>query len=61
MTLVRTRIQEGVEKKVSKTQYGLRPKKSTSHAIYLIRRLQDYAEAHGEKLHMVFLDWEKTL
>lgn len=35
-------------------------KKLTPHAIYLIRRLQDYAEDHGEKLRMVFLDWEKA-
>lgn len=57
MTLIRTIIQEGVENKICKTQHGFRPKKSTSHAIYLIRRLQDYAADHGEKLHMVFLDW----
>ena len=44
MMLIRTRIQREVEDIVSKAQYGLRPAKGTAHAIYIIRRLQDYAE-----------------
>ena len=44
MMLIRKRIQDEVEDLVSKAQYGFRPAKSTAHAIYIIRRLQDYAE-----------------
>ena len=42
------------------TQYGFRPQKSTSHAIYIIRRIQDFAEMKGAKLSMAMLDWEKA-
>ncbi len=58
--MIRERIQEGIEKQVCKTQYGFRPKRSTSHAIYLIRRIQDYGEIKGAPLCMALLDWEKA-
>ena len=32
-----------IEHKVSPTQYGFRPNRSTAHATYLIRRLQDWS------------------
>ena len=60
MMLIRKRIQEEVEDIVSKAQYGFRPAKSTAHAIYIIRRIQDYAEKTGGPLHMTLLDWEKA-
>ena len=60
MILIRTRIQEAVESKLTNTQYGFRPGRSTSHAIYTIRRLQDYAEKRGSKLCIALLDWEKA-
>ena len=60
MMLIRKRIQDEVEDLVSKAQYGFRPAKSTAHAIYIIRRLQDYAEKTGGPLYMTLLDWEKA-
>ena len=60
MMLIRERIQTEVEDIVSKTQYGFRPAKITAHAIYIIRRLQDYAEKTGDPLFMTLLDWEKA-
>merc|ERR1712115_74969 len=45
---------------VSQAQYGFRPAKSTAHAIYIIRRIQDYAEKTGGALYMTLLDWEKA-
>jgi len=60
MMLIRKRIQREVEDIVSKAQYGFRPAKSTAHAIYIIRRLQDYAEKTGGPLYMTLLDWEKA-
>ena len=46
---------------LSKTQYGFRPNRSTSHAIYVLRRIQDYSEIKGANLSIAFLDWEKHL
>ena len=59
--MLRQRMQRAVESNLCKTQYGFRPQKSTSHAIYIIRRIQDYAEMKGAKLSMAMLDWEKHL
>merc|ERR1712023_395120 len=60
MILVRFRIQDAVEELLCKTQYGFRPKRSTSHALYIIRRIQDFAEMKGARLSMALLDWEKA-
>ena len=60
MIMLRQRMQRAVECNLCKTQYGFRPQKSTSHAIYIIRRIQDYAEMKGAKLSMAMLDWEKA-
>ena len=35
-------------------------KRSTSHAIYLIRRIQDYGEIKGAPMCMALFDWEKA-
>ena len=42
------------------TQYGFRPKKSTSHAICVARRLQDIAEESRSRSTLILLDWEKA-
>ena len=60
MVLIRTRIQSAIDHKLCPTQYGFRASRSTSCAIYIIRRIQDYAEMKGAKLNMCFLDWEKA-
>lgn len=33
---------------------------STAQPLFIARRLQDQAETTGDKLFMVFLDWEKA-
>jgi hypothetical protein len=43
-----------------KTQYGFRKKKSTTHAMFIARRIQEYAERAGLPGTMIFLDWEKA-
>ena len=60
MIMLRTRIQAEVEGIVSPTQYGFRPAKSTAHAIFIIRRIQDFAERGKRPLYMTLLDWEKA-
>ena len=60
MCLVRNRIQIILDNTLCETQYGFRPSRSTSHAIYLTRRLQDIAEQKGTNLVITLLDWEKA-
>ena len=60
MIMIQRRMQHVVENSLCPTQYGFRPQKSTSHAIYIIRRSQDFAEMKGAKLSMAMLDWEKA-
>ncbi len=43
-----------------KTQYGFRKGKSTAHAIFVARRLQDYAEKSNTNLALILLDLEKA-
>ena len=48
--LIRARIQSAVEFKVSPTQFGFRPRRSTAHAAFIIRRLQDWSEQKNSEL-----------
>ena len=59
MIMIRERIQQVIEEKLCRTQYGFRPGRSASHAIYVIRKPQDYAEMKGRDLYFCLLDWEK--
>ena len=43
-----------------KTQCGFRGDKSTTHAIFITRRLQEYAKRRGSKGLMILFDWEKA-
>ena len=55
-----SRVQQAVEFKVSPTQYGFRPNKSTAHATFLIRRLRDWAEQKHAQFYLALIDWEKA-
>ena len=54
------RLANGLDEKLWETQYGLRKKRSVAQSLFITRRLQDLAESSGDKLFMVFLDWEKA-
>ena len=56
-TVLKWRLEEGLEKLIMDTQYGLRREKSTLHALHIARRIQEYAERAGLPGTMVFLDW----
>jgi hypothetical protein len=60
MVMIRQRMQNAIESHLSNTQYGFRPRRSTSHAIYVIRRIQDFAEAKGTRLSLALLDGGKA-
>ena len=59
-SLVKERIDAGLDPLVYKTQYGFRHDKSTAQALYLSRRLLDLAEQSNDNLATVLLDWEKA-
>ena len=58
MCLIRKRLQVVLDPTLSATQYGFRPSRSTFHAIYFTRRVQDIAEQRGSNLIITLLDWE---
>ena len=58
--ILKKRIEEGIEEDIQKSQFGFRKNKSTTQALYILRRVQDNAESSGEPLVMAFLDWEKA-
>ena len=59
-SLVRNRFQPAFEPWIQRTQFGFRPKKSTSQAIFIARRLLDISERQHTNLSLVLLDWEKA-
>ena len=59
-SLIQVRISQGIDDRLWGTQYGFRKKRSTSQPLFVTRRMQDQAEQSGEKLFLVFLDWEKA-
>jgi len=58
--IVKKRIEPGVEHALSDTQFGFRKAKSTTQAVFIARRLQDYAERMGFNGALLFLDWGKA-
>jgi hypothetical protein len=47
--IMKVRLAHNLEDWLMKTQFGFRKRKSTSHAIFLARRLQRISEASGKK------------
>ena len=60
-SLIKERIDAGIDFFISHTQYGLKQGKSTAQAIHLARRILDLSEREGSNLSMILLDWEKRL
>ena len=58
--MIKNRLSVSLEPWIQKTQYGFRPQKSTSQALFLARRLLDIAERQGTNMTLVLLDWEKA-
>ena len=58
--MMKRRIEDEVEHVMGETQFGFRRGKSTTHAIYIARRVQEFAERAGMRAQFVFLDWEKA-
>ena len=60
MCLIRNRLQVVLDPTLSANQYGFRPSRSTSHAMFFTRRVQDIAKERGTDLIVTLLDWEKA-
>ena len=58
--LLRNRLIAGLDHRIANNQYGFRAKRSTAQPLFVARRLNDIAEASGESLYLVFLDWAKA-
>ena len=58
--MLRCRIQEAAEHLLHNEQYGFRPKRSTSHPLFIIRRLAEIAEEGQTPVVFAFLDWGKA-
>ena len=54
------RLASALDKLIMKTQFGFRSGRSTVDALFIARRLQEYAERRGQKGLMLLLDWEKA-
>ena len=53
--ILKQRLSSKIDKHLQKVQYGFRSKRSTAHALFVARRLQDLAEESQQ--NMVFVFW----
>ena len=58
--VIQQRLAATLEPLIMKTQFGFRTGKGTSHALFIARRLQEFAERAGWPGLLVLLDWEKA-
>ena len=58
--LLRNRLIAGLDNRIDNNQYGFRTKRSTTQPLFVARRLNDIAEASGDPLFLVSLDWAKA-
>ena len=58
--LTKERLDAGLDSWLMATQFGFRKYKSTSHAIFMARRLQDISEKSRTANTLILLDWEKA-
>ena len=56
--MIKNRLLQTYEPWVQTSQFGFRPKKSTSQAIFIARRLMDISERTGTNLTITLLDWK---
>ena len=59
-SIIQKRLATYIDPMISRTQFGFRHSRSTTHALYVARRLQDISEQSGDTVIMTLLDWEKA-
>ena len=55
-----SRLSDGLDKHIHKTQFGFRKGKGTADAIQCVRRAAEHGEQTKTKTILVLLDWEKA-
>jgi hypothetical protein len=60
-SVIDARIKKLIERNVSDTQCGFRPRRSTSHLIHILRRAQEACRVSNLKAYAVFIDFKKAL
>ena len=58
--IIRKRLADIIDPYISKAQFGFRRHRSTTHALFVARRIQDIGEQTGDNLIITLLDWEKA-
>ena len=56
--MIKNRLLQTLELRVQASQFGSRPKKSISQAVFIARRLMDISERTGTNLTITLLDWK---
>ena len=59
-SIIQKRLATYIDPMISRTQFGFRQSRSTTHALYVARRLQDISEQSGDTAILTLLDWEKA-
>ena len=59
-SIIHSRLVEALDHEIQDTQFGFRKNRSTSDALFVAKRMQEYAERRGQKGLMILLDWEKA-
>eukprot|EP00975_Prorocentrum_lima_P042818 8994333-Prorocentrum_lima.AAC.1 len=55
--LIKLRLEEEVDSRLQKMQFGFRRNRSTSQALAVVRRISDYGERTGDPIYLLLLDW----
>ena len=56
--VLQRRIANAVDSSIRKTQYGFRKGRSTTNALFILRRLLEWAQNHTDgQFYMLYLDW----
>ena len=59
-TILQHRLASELDSYIRPTQYGFRSARGTRHALFLVRRIQDWSRALSKPMHMLFLDWKQA-
>ena len=59
-TILQHRLASELDSYIRPTQYGFCSARGTRHALFLVRRIQDWSRALSKPMHMLFLDWKQA-
>ena len=59
-SMIQARLSNAYDDRLRRSQYGFRKGRGTEHALYVLRRLQDYSLRTGTPFHCLFIDWKQA-